>query len=547
MKNRIAVPSWAGLAALLMLSGAAAAAPVTVTAPAGAVTGTTSDGMRVFKGIPYARPPVGALRWRAPQPMPAWQGARAATQFGAACIQPVAVTPNIYSGAPLPMSEDCLTLNIWSPEGARGAAVLVWIHGGSLWTGSGREALYDGTHLARRGLIVVTINYRLGALGYLAHPELSAESAEGISGNYGLLDQIEALKWVKRNIGAFGGDAANVTVAGESAGGLSVLYLMISPPAQGLFAKAIAESSYMISMPTLREPHFGLPSAEDSGRALATGLHAANIAELRAMDAQKLNNGAAALGFGPWGTVDGHILKEQMVSAFDQGHQAQVPVLAGFNSGEARSLRVLVPPIPATPAQYEQAIRERYADLAPQFLRLYPSAAMEESALATTRDALYGWTAERIVTKQTAAKVPAYLYLFDHGYPAMDQAKLHAFHASELPYVFGNFDSVGALWPKIPSDPRERAFSDAMIDYWSSFARDGRPRAAQAPAWAAFGSQGAYMHLARVPVLEHHLMPGMYELDEAVVCRRMAAGDQPWNWNAGLAAPKLPARSAGCN
>jgi para-nitrobenzyl esterase len=192
-------------------------------------------------------------------------------------------------------------------------------------------------------------------------------------------------------------------------------------------------------------------------------------------------------------------------------------------------------------------IRERYADLAAAFLRLYPASQMEESALATTRDALYGWTAERIVTKQAAAGLPAYLYLFDHGYPAMDQANLHGFHASELPYVFGTSDTTPPLWPKIPATPQERALSDAMIDYWASFARSGQPRAAHAPAWPAFGPAGGYMHFAQTPEPARNLMPGMYRLMETVVCRRMAEGDLAWNWNAGLLAPKLPAKTASCD
>jgi para-nitrobenzyl esterase len=541
----IAIIALAGL----FTAGAAAQSPgITATPPAGRVRGTGEGALHIFKGIPYARPPVGSLRWKPPQPLPPWQGIRDATEFGAACVQPVSTTPTIYTPAtPLPVNEDCLTLNIWAPANARGAPVLLWIHGGSLWTGSGRESLYDGTHLAERGIIVVTINYRLGALGYLAHPQLSAESPEGISGNYGLLDQIEALKWVQKNIGGFGGDPANVTIAGESAGGLSVLYLMTSPAARGLFAKAIAESSYMISMPSLKESRYGMVSGEQSGAALAAALHAPDIAVLRMMDAQKLNNAAALAGFGPWGIVDGQILKEQMVSAFDQGRQAHVPLLAGFNSGEARSLRVLVPPVPASAADYEKAIRDRYADLADEFLHLYPSSRMPESALATTRDALYGWTAERVVGRQAALKVPAYLYLFDHGYPAMDQADLHGFHASELPYVFGTEDRTPPLWPKIPATSREHALSDAMSDYWASFARDALPRSAHAQAWAAYGTDGTYMHFAATPELARHLMPGMYRLNEAVVCRRMAEGDQPWNWNAGLAAPKLPAKTAQCD
>ena len=233
----------------------------------------------------------------------------------------------------------------------------------------------------------------MGVLGWLAHPELSAESPEGVSGNYGLLDQIEALRWVRRNIGSFGGDPSNVTIAGESAGALSVMYLMAAPAARRLFSKAIAESAYMISVPELKEHKFGSPSAEESGTKLAAALHAPNIAALRAMDAAKLAEAAPAAMYFPWPTIDGHVLPRQLVDVFDRGEQAPVPLLTGFNSGEIRSLRILAPPPPATASEYESTIRDRYLDLADQFLRLYPSTNLQESVWATTRDALYGWTA----------------------------------------------------------------------------------------------------------------------------------------------------------
>ena len=312
----------------------------------------------------------------------------------------------------MPMSEDCLTLNIWAPTRAHNAPVFFWIHGGSLVGGSGRDPAYDGARLAGRGIIVVSINYRLGVFGWLAHPELSSESPLGLSGNYGLLDQIQALKWVRSNISAFGGDPANVTIAGESAGALSVMYLMAAPPARGLFAKAIAESAYMISTPELKQSSFGSPSAEESGTKLAAALHAPNIAAMRAMDAAALTEAAPAAGFGPWGAIDGHILPRQLVDVFDKGEQAPVPLLAGFNSGEIRSLRFLSPPPAANAAAYESTIRRQYGDMADEFLRLYPSANMQESIWATTRDALYGWTAQRLVRKQTDTGAAVFPLLF---------------------------------------------------------------------------------------------------------------------------------------
>ena len=545
---------WGAAAALLALSPACAKkapqhSPI-VNAPAGKVEGYIQGAMRVFKGIPYALPPVGPRRWTPPSPMPRWPGVKQALEQGPACIQPrphAGSTRNIYAAELPSMSEDCLTLNIWTPAKARKAPVFVWIHGGALWGGSSSEVIYDGAKLAARGIVVVTINYRVGVLGYLAHPELSAESPLGVSGNYGLLDQIEALRWVRRNIGAFGGKPSNVTIAGQSAGGLSVVYLMAAPAARGLFAKAIAESAYTVATPELKQAKHGWPSSEQGGMALAAAVHAPNIAALRAMDAAALTNAAAAARFAPFASVDGQVLPRQLVDTFDRGEQAPVPLLAGFNSGEIRSLTVLLAPAPASAAEYESIIHDRYLDLADEFLRLYPSTNIRESMLATTRDALYGWTAERLVTKQAALGQPAFLYFFDHGYPAADDNGYHGFHAAELPYVFGTMDRTAPAWPKIQSTPQEIKLSDAMIGYWTSFARTGRPRAAKEPDWPAFGSTGAYMAFEDAPHPSDHLLPGTYEFNEKVVCRRRASGDQAWHWAVGIASVKIPGQTAQCN
>jgi len=334
-----------------------------------------------------------------------------------------------------------------------------------------------------------------------------------------------------------------VTIAGDSAGASSVLYLMAAPPARGLFSKAIAQSAYMISTPELRQRRFGSEAAEESGTRLAAALHKPDLAALRAMDAQSLADAAPAAGYAPWGTVDGQILPRQLVDVFDRAEQAPVPLLAGFNSGEIRSLRALAPRPPANGGEYERMIRERYADLADAFLKLYPSTNLEESVLATSRDALYGWTAERLVRKQAALGSPSFLYYFDHGYPAADSAGLHAFHASELPFVFGTFEATPANWPKIPATPQETGLSEAMTGYWTSFARTGRPQAANQPNWPAYGALHSYMAFTDAAQPSDYLLPGMYELNEQVVSRRRARGDTAWNWNAGIASPKLPPQS----
>ena len=263
----------------------------------------------------------------------------------------------------------------------------------------------------------------------------------------------------------------------------------------------------MISTPELKVKRFGQTPAEDAGLALAAKLHAPDVAALRAMDAATLTKTALYAGFVPFGVVDGKILPRQLVDVFDSGEQAPVPMLAGFNSGEIRSLPGLAAPTPASASAYEKAIRERYLDLADDYLRLYPSSTMEGSILAAARDALYGWTAERLVRKQAAIGRPSFLYIFDHGYPAADNAGLHGFHASEVPFVFGTIDRTPPFWPKPPPISSEAKLSDAMVGYWSSFAQTGEPSSAGEPAWPPFAASGAFMAFQDGPRVGVHLFP----------------------------------------
>jgi para-nitrobenzyl esterase len=531
-----------GLTSVLALcAGAALAQAQVVRAPTGPVSGVQQGDLAVFRGIPYAQPPVGANRWRPPLPASPWTEVRQTSDFGPACIQPTSRRVTIYSQDLGATSEDCLSLNVWSPDTAGRAPVIVWIHGGSLVAGSSKEPMYDGTALAAKGVVVVSINYRLGVLGYFAHPELSAESADHASGNYGLMDQIEALRWVQRNVAAFGGDPDNVTIAGESAGGLSVLYLMTAPGARGLFHKAVAQSGYLMSMADLTETVHGAPSAESAGTAVATAMNAPNIAALRAMGAQALTDASGPAGFFARGIIDGVTLTDQMIDVFDRGEQAQVPVLAGFNDGEIRSLRTLAPAAPASAADYERIIRERYGDLADDFLGFYPAEPMDESILAATRDAFYGWTAQRLGRSQGAIGQPAFVYMFDHGYPAADEAGLHAFHAAELPYLFGTLRTTPPHWPAIPDTAEERTLSDVMGDYWTSFAKSGRPESDAAPTWPAYGAAGGpVLVFADTPRVETDFRPGVFDLHEQAVCRKRAAGGLGWYWNVGLNSPVVP-------
>ncbi len=543
-----AIPRWIALffAALLFSSCAyhqaaqpIGAAPV-VSTNTGRVSGAVEGGLNVFRGIPYAAPPVGDLRWQAPAPAAHWDGVRDATAFGAACKQPPIPPASFYYSQLPATSEDCLTLNVWAPQDATDAPVIVYIHGGSLQIGSSADPLYSGENFAARGVVFVSINYRLGVLGWLAHPALSARSPAGVSGNYGLLDQIAALQWVRDNIASFGGDAGNVTVMGESAGALSVSYLLSSPAARGLFDKAILESANTRAVPALHEAVFGLPSAEDIGTGLMSSLGADTLDDMLSMDADTLTVAAARARFTPQGTIDGAVLPKQVVETFDAGEQAKVPLIAGFNSGEVRTQRAFLPEAPPSAEAYEAAIRAGYGDLAPAFLAMYPASDIENSMVGTLRDAIYGWATERMVRLQSAAGVPAYLYLFDHCQPEARARDICAFHASELPFVFGHLDAghMPPNWPGVAGDADAPALSDAMLDYWTSFAATGTPHSAGNAAWAPYGATEAFMTFAKRPRAGRNPIPGMFELQETWVRRHYTTGAK-WFLEVGVrAAPQ---------
>jgi para-nitrobenzyl esterase len=553
MKIRsLCIAAFIGVYALLCGCSATSAEAVSQDAPvvdmkAGIVHGVREGDANVFRAIPYALPPVGARRWRPPAPMPRWSGERAVQKAGAACVQPPMAEGPYNRGSKVWMDEDCLTLDVTVPANANNAPVMVWIHGGTLIWGTAQSKMYDGHAFAARGVVLVSINYRLGALGYLAHPELSKESADNVSGNYGLLDQIAALRWVRENIAPFGGDAKNVTIFGESAGALSVEYLLASPAARGLFDKAIVQSGYLFTMPELRNTRYEEYSAEAIGAYVANKLGEPSISGLRAMDARKLVDAAAAAGYAPYGTIDGKILPRQLVDTFDRGEQAPVPLIAGLTSGEVRGLRFLLPPAPASAKAYANDVRARYGDLADDYLRLYPPRDLDQTQLAAVRDVVFGWASERLVRKQAAIGQDAFLYYFDHDYPSAAAADLTAFHASEVPFVFGTFEHTPAAWPAIPNTPGERQLAGAMLDYWTSFARSGRPSATNGPAWELFASDNSYMTFGDAPRLSKQFMPGMYELHEQVMCRRREAGTQSWNWRAGSIAPVIPGPVARCS
>lgn len=508
--------------------------------PAGPAKGQVENELAVYRGIPYALPPAGERRWRPPVTVPDRTEIFDATAFGPACPQPLRRKGSVYECEIPDKDEDCLNLNIWAPEDAKGLPVFVWIHGGNLLRGAGSEALTDGAALARRGQIVVTINYRLNVLGYLAHPELSAESDDSVSGNYGLLDQIAALEWVQRNIAAVGGDPANVTVAGESAGALSVYYLLCAPAAKGLFARAIAQSGHICSAQHLKENRYGMGTGEDAGERLLAALGANSIDELRGWDAQDLSLAADKAGFAAQGVVDGVVLPDQPLTLFRTGQTAQVPSLAGFNAREIPTLEFLAPPVPENAATYETMIRERYGDLSERFLALYPSDDLRRSGENAAGDALFGWTVLSAAKAQIANGLPVFVYYFDHGYPEADDRGLHAFHASELPYVFDTMRQSPPAWPKAPDTPEEAETTRIIADYWTSFTRDGAPAAENAPDWPDYSDNDAILHFAQTPSVRRDLFQDMYALIDQDFERRRAAGNIPWNWLVGVATP-LPA------
>ena len=526
----------------------AEAGPV-VRIESGLIRGTRSiEGVVAYKGVPYAAPPVGELRWKPPQSAPGWRGVRPATEFGSACLQFPTPPESFYTVDQPWMSEDCLFLNIWVPVGAKNLPVMVWIHGGALIWGAGSDPWYDGARLARRDVVVVTFNYRLGVFGYFSHPELSAESPHGASGNYGTLDQIAVLQWVKRNIASVGGDPARVTVFGESAGALSVAHLMASPLATGLFQGAIAQSVYLPAMPELRSSRFGLASAEAVGAELGRLADAPTLAELRAMPAPVLQDASIGLYSRIGGTtavVDHWVQPAQIFETFDRGRQATVPFIAGFNSGEQRALDAgTLPPFPADAAAYEDRVRLAYADLAPEFLRLYPANTVVDSSYAAVRDAYYGWAVEKLLRAHGRVCPTTWMYYFDHAYPPAAARGLGAFHASDILFTFGNIGPDAVLppnWPSPCDSPADIAMADTLMDHWVAFARTGCPASEGHPAWPFFDpDRQAYLLFQDGEASSgQRPMAGMFELQDAYMTRLGVAG-RSWTWeNIGTAATPI--------
>jgi para-nitrobenzyl esterase len=456
------------------------AAPAAINDPvrldSGQISGVSgaSPEVRVYKGIPFATPPVGKLRWHPPETLVRWDGVRSGAEFGPICMQ----AAGGRGGAPVKMSEDCLYLNVWTAAQAAGERrpVLVWLHPGGFTGGSGSAPGFDGENLAKKGLVVVTINYRLGIFGFFAHPQLTQESDRHASGNYGLMDQVAALEWVQRNIAAFGGDPRRVTIDGDSAGAMSVGDLMISPQAKGLFQRAIAESGGPggLSINPMRK----LADAEQGGVKAAESLNAKSLDELRAKPAEEVMK---ARGGQP--IIDGWFIPDDPGNVFAEGRQNDVPLLVGSNKDEGTFF------LQKAPAdRFLENSRRRFGDLADTFFKLYPAGSDDEafqSQLAAFRDEL-GWVMRQWAAFQTrTGKSKAYLYYFTHEPPAPEASPRGgrgsgATHGAEAQYVFEN------LAPNRPWTDLDRQLADTISSYWVAFATTGDPNAKGLPRWPAF-------------------------------------------------------------
>jgi para-nitrobenzyl esterase len=536
-----------------LIAGAMLSAmPDSVRTDAGLVSGApgaTTPDVRAYKGIPYAAPPVGELRWKPPQPAAHWDGVRKGDQFAARCMQggfgggggrqdaaagrqgAVAgrqgggaagrqgaaqpegrqgAAPGGEAAAPPqpPTSEDCLYINVWTPATAASdrKPVMVFSYGGAFTSGAGSEARYDGEALAKKGVVVVTYNYRLGSFGWFAHPELTKESGHNASGNYGLMDAVAALKWVQKNISTFGGDPRNVTIFGESAGAFQIASMVGSPEAKGLFRRAIAESGAwmgirMGKMTTLAQ-------AEEAGRKMAEAMGAKSIADLRAKSAEDLQREGRAGGM----IVDGWYVPEDLSITFTQGRENEADVLVGSNKDEGTFFQRGGPPA----AQFVTQAKERWGDLADSFLKLYPAGTDEEanaSSLAVARDEMT-WHARlwaQLQAKRGTSK--AYVYYFTHEPPtAPGQPSRGATHTAELAYVFGNLLPANREWPVV-----DRTLANQMTSYWANFATTGDPNGKGLPSWPQYKDRSS----GRAMILGDKVEP-----ESALDTARLALYDQ---------------------
>jgi para-nitrobenzyl esterase len=470
-----------------------------IRTPNGILEGVISaDGkVRTFKGIPYAAPPVGPLRWKPPRPAPSWTGIRKASEYGARCMQGRIYSDMIFQdNGP---SEDCLTLNLWMPAQQQKTPlpVMVWIYGGGFKAGSSSEPRQDGGNLSKQGVLVVSMNYRLGVFGFFAHPDLAKESRHNAAGNYGLMDQLAALEWVHQNIALFGGDPQNVTIFGESAGSFSVSALMASPLARELFQRAIGESGAFFSNTLLQK---SLADTEQQDLAFARSAFGTDSLEtLRAKPASELLAGQLTQhesNFSP--NIDGYYLPESVTALFAAGKQSHIPLLAGWNADE-QSPQYLLKDEPSTAQNFIAWVRQHYGAQADAILKLYPAATDEQAKISArdlASDRFLGFATWKWLDMQlkTGGGQPVYRYHFEQAPPPLpnEPAARGAYHSAEIEYVFNVLGHHSRPWT-----PEDRALSDQMAAYWSNFAKTGDPNGDSLPHWPRYDSSDHYrvMHL----------------------------------------------------
>jgi para-nitrobenzyl esterase len=467
----------------------------TVKTSNGSVSGYTSGSVAIFKGIPFAAPPVGDLRWKAPQPAKDWNGVRECKTWPASAMQakpgPFMMWTEEFIAPPEPLSEDCLYLNIWTAalSGEKKLPVMVWIHGGGFTGGAGSCAVYDGEEMAKQGIVFVTINYRLGVFGFFSLPELAAESSMKVSGNYGLLDQIAALEWIRDNITAFGGDPSNVTIAGQSAGSMSVNALIASPPAKGLFHKAILQSGGLFSNRMMKT----MAEGEKSGLAFMERAKAGNLAALRQMSAEDIQKAASGMSFGGFGPVqDGKVIPNDLVEYFKAGRQNDVPIMTGWVTGDG----ALFGPANGNVESFLKLAKERYGDRASEFLKLFPANDSEQCKASQKKLSLISFAVLSSHDVALFSKHKAYLYEFSHvppdkpGFP-----NYGAFHTSDVPYALHSLN----LWNR-PWTPADLELEHIMSAYWANFARSGDPNGEGLPNWPNFDQKSGSVQELDLPV-----------------------------------------------
>ncbi|NLT49675.1 MAG: carboxylesterase family protein [Ignavibacteria bacterium] len=447
----------------------------------GLLQGILENGVTCYKGVPYAAPPVGELRWCAPRPPANWEGVRKADKFADNPIQKMVKEYGPWTAEYQPqgnVSEDCLYLNIWTAENTRDKKlpVLMYIPGGAFTGGSGNVPVYNGENLAKKGLVVVTINYRVGVIGFLAHPELTKESEHNSSGNYGVLDQLAALEWIKKNISAFGGDPSRITIMGQSAGAASVNYLTASPLAKGSFIRAIAQSGTGLR----NGPGENLKSAEQTGERFAKELGAKSIAELRAISADNLLSASDnKYRFAP--IVDGWYLPKSVDEIFSAGEQNDVATLTGWVADEG-SFNESYGKVPAE--EFRQQIKQRFGAESEEIMKLYPSDNETESAESQKKFAremsLYSMLMWAKIRKNTA-KTNIYTYIFTHQQPGDTKERYLAFHSSELPYIFNSLNHAPRPW-----ETKDREIAETMSNYWVNFISTGNPNGTGLPKWTEY-------------------------------------------------------------